>query len=98
METIHAKLITLREDVGGYIIYVFQNLANGAYEMITRLPRWESPVLKIGDVGFLKYNEVIAGEDTWYDRESGQKVPYRFTGVYFIGFVYEKPAESDLIL
>lgn len=98
METIHAKLITLREDVGGYIIYVFQNLANGTYEMVTRLPRWESPVLKIGDVGFLKYNEVIAGEDTWYDSTIGQKVPYRFTGVYFIDFFYEKPAESDLIL
>lgn len=98
METIHAKLITLREDIGGYIIYVFQNLANGTYEMVTRLPRWESPILKIGDVGFLKYTEVIAGEDTWYDRESSQKIPYRFTGVYFIDFVCEKPSESNLIL
>ena len=38
METIYAKLITLREDVGGYIIYVFQNLANGTYESVLRQP------------------------------------------------------------
>lgn len=98
MEVIRAKLITYREDMGGYIIYVFENLANGTYEMCTRLPRWETPILKIGDVGFLKYNEVIAGEDTWYNRDTGQQVPYRYTGVYFMDFVYEKPAESDLVL
>lgn len=98
METIYAKLMTLREDVGGYTVYVFQNLTNGAYEMLTRLPRWESPILKIGDVGFLKYNEVIAGEDTWYNPSTGQRVPYRFTGVYFVDFVHEKPVEPDLTL
>lgn len=98
METIHARLVTLREDIGGYIIYVFQNLDNGTYEMVTRLPRWESPVLKIGDVGFLKYNEVIAGEDTWYNPVTEKNVPYRFTKVYFEDFVHEKPEESDLIL
>lgn len=98
MEVIHAKLVTYREDVGGYIVYVFQNLADGTYELCIRLPRWETPFLKIGDVGFLKYNEVRAGEDTWYNPETQSHVPYKQTQVYFVDFVYEKPVESDLIL
>lgn len=97
-EVIHAKLITYREDIGGYIIYVFQNLANGSYEMCTRLPRWESPIIRIGDKGFVKYREVIAGKDTWYDNKSNQNIPYLYTGVYFVDFVYEKPEKQDLIL
>lgn len=98
MEVIHAKLITFREDIGDYVIYVFQNLANGTYEMCTRMPRWESPRLKIGDVGFLKYKKVIEGEDTWYNRNTGSHVLYNFTNSYFVDFVYERPEVSDLVL
>lgn len=98
MNTIYAKLITLREDLGGYIVYVFQNLTDNSYEMVIRLPRWESPIIKIGDVGFLKFKEYIAGKDTWYDKSTGENVPYIYTNVYFVDFVYEKPKESDLTL
>lgn len=98
MEIIHAKLITYREELGGYIMYVFQNLDTNLYEMCTRLPNWETPVLQIGDEGFLKFDEVIAGKDTWYDSNLDSFVPYRYTKVYFIDFVYEKPTESDLVL
>lgn len=98
METIRAELITFREDLGGYIIYVFKNLANGTYEMCTRMPRWESPGLKIGDVGYLKYNIVIAGDDSWYNKNTNTKVSYNYTNVYFVDFIYERPKEADLIL
>jgi hypothetical protein len=97
MGVIHAKLLAYREDVGDYIIYAFENLTDGTYEICTRLPRWESPILKVGDIGFLKYKEVVAGEDTWYDWTTGRHVPYKQPGVYFIDFVCEKPVE-DLTL
>lgn len=98
MEVIHAKLITYREDFGGYIVYVFEDLKTGKPEMVTRLPNWQTPFLKIGDIGYLKYKEVIEGEDTWYNRDTRKKIPYGHTQVYFEDFVYEKPAESDLVL
>lgn len=98
MKVIHAKLITFKENIGGYIVYVFENLADGTYEICTRLPRWEIPILKIGDVGFLKYGEMVGGKDTWYDPESCTHNYYRKTQVYFIDFVYEKPVVEDLIL
>lgn len=97
-EVIRAEFIAFREDVGGYIIYVFQNLANGTYEMCTRLPNWEAPFLVIGDTGFLKYKSVQAGKDTWYNSVENRDVPYKRTDKYFVDFVYERPQTSDLIL
>lgn len=98
METIHAKLVASREDVGDYTIYVFQNLETSSYAMVTKLPRWDSTIINIGDTGFLKYEEVIAGKDTWFNYELGKQVPYKYTGVYFRDFVKDLPKPKKLIL
>lgn len=99
-KVILSELVALREDIGGYIVYVF-SIKNGKlpydkYIMCTRFPNWESPYIKIGDVGFLKYREVDAGIDKWFDGENFIK--YKYTGVHFLDFIYEKPKEDCLIL
>lgn len=88
--TIKCKLLAKREEVGGYIVYVFQNLDDNSYLMCTRLPNWETPFLELGDIGFLEFKEVIAGVDQWYSRSDQQHYYYKYTGIYFLNFVEYK--------
>lgn len=102
MKVVYSKLMAIRNDIGGYIVYVFELLESESlfdkYVMCTRFPNWDSPMLSLGDVGFLKYKEVFAGEDKWFDSNTGQMIPYKYTGIHFIDFVYEKQKTDDLIL
>lgn len=95
-----AKLVALREDLGGYIVYVFDiqegKLPYDKYLMCTRFPNWESPLIQLDDVGYVKYREVEAGVDKWYDGETF--ISYKYTGVHFIDFVPKKEKNEMLIL
>ena len=66
--------------------------------MCTRFPNWESPIILIGDIGFLKFKEVIAGKDMWYDPQTGDTIPYKYTGIHFIDFVQENKEVDNLII
>lgn len=101
--TIKAKLLTYREEYGGYIIYIFEDLNTSRwdckYRATLRLPNWESPFINIGDVGYLTYKEVIAGKDTWWDRNTQSQKYYNYNNSLFEDFVLEKKnADSDLVL
>lgn len=100
--TIKARLLSLREEVGGYITYVFENLDSlnlyDKYIMCKRFPNWETPFINIGVKGFLNFKEVIAGKDTWYDHESGSDIAYKYTDIHFINFVEDKKSQPDIIL
>jgi hypothetical protein len=96
--TIHCKLLAKEHDFGGYIIYVFENLDDASfghrYIMTTRWSNWEHKNIEIGEIGYLTYKEVIAGQDTWYD---GSKfIPYNYTNIIFIRFVKENKDNSSL--
>ena len=64
-QTLRAKLVGLDEST--YTTYVFENLDSKSWEdryfMCTRFPNWEHFNLKIGDEGFVTYDEVIAVEN-----------------------------------
>lgn len=99
-KVILAELVASREDFGGYIVYVF-NIIDGKlpydkYIMCTRFPNWDSPTLNLGDVGYLKYREVDAGIDKWFDGTNF--IPYKYTGVHFLDFVYKKNKDELLTL
>lgn len=93
--TIKAELKAIRNEVGGYIIYVFRNLEpncwTNQYVMTVRFPHWESPLLQVGDVGFLSYKEVTAGEDFWWDKITNNKIAYNYDNIIFVDFIREKP-------
>lgn len=102
-KVLRAKLITLQNEIDGYITYVFQNLeANTTlekYVMCTRFPNWKTEELKIGDTGFLEYNDVIAGDDRWYDYYNDIYVPYKYTNNHFVNFIRDKEQiKSEIIL
>ena len=102
MVTVHAKLLAKEHDLGGYTTYVFENLDNAPfghkYLMVTRWPNWQHSNIDIGEIGYVTYKEVIAGQDTWWD---GTKfVPYNYTNIVFIKFVRKKSdtSQKDIIL
>lgn len=85
----------------GYTTYVFKNLdsvsAFDKYIMTTRWPNWQHRNIDIGEIGYLTYKEVIAGQDTWWD--GSQFIPYNYTNIVFIKFVKEKDnSNKDIIL
>lgn len=99
--TLYVKLLTLKENVGGYIIYVFE-IINGIepyykYIMCTRFPNWDSPFIKIGDIGYLKYKEVEAGKDKWFDSQNNLYIPYKYSGIHFLDFIYENKNKLDTL-
>lgn len=100
--TILAELVDYLEDLGGYIIYVFKNLEptdwTNRYIMCTRVPNWQSKFVKIHDVGYLMYQEVIAGKDKWYKNDKINY--YNYSNIYFIEFIpkTDKPNSEDYTL
>lgn len=102
MFVIRAELLTYRKEAGGYTIYVFRNLDSKSWEsmyiMTVRFPNWHSPVLKIGDTGFLKYKEVEAGKSTWWDNNTQTNVAYNYDNVIFEDFIHEKKKDLTVML
>ena len=81
---IEVELKAVRE--GTYTMYVFKNLETSEYIMCTRLPNWQTPNIMIGDVGFLNYQIVQAGEE-YFDPDTEKVVKYLYSNIYFINFV-----------
>lgn len=98
MNTIYSKLVAGKDELGGYTKYVFQNLETGEYVLCTKFPNWETPPIKLFAVGYLKYKEIIAGKETWYDPISNTFIPYKYDTDQFIDFVEEKSSTADIIL
>lgn len=98
-KTIHAELVTFRHGCWGYITYVFRDIdrPDNDYISCVRFPNWDCADLRIGDVGFLKYKEVVAGDSRWYDWRDNKYVPYKYSGIHFLDFVYDKPKEDIVI-
>lgn len=93
---IKAKLLAERQS--NYTQYVFQDIENNEYIMCTKLPNWLVPEVDINDIGFLKFQEVIAGEKYYNPNEEGY-INYKYSGVYFINFIRESNInKTNLIL
>ena len=101
--TIHCTLLAKEEDIMNYQTLVFKNLDTAPfgnqYCMVTVWPNWESYIPNIGDIGYLTYDSVIAGVDTYYDRNTDSIVKYNFTNLIFNKFVREQDnSKKDILL
>ena len=101
-KTISGKLITFQEDAGGYITYVFENMnytnIYDQYVMCVRFPNWNCCFPSIGDIGYLKYREVEAGEDKWYDSATGTFIPYKYSDIHFLNFIPIKERLNNIVV
>lgn len=91
---IEAKLVAIRN--GYFTLYVFEKLGTKEYIMCTRLPNWQTPDINIGDIGFLQYKEVLAGEK-YYNPETQIEEIYKYSNVYFFNFVLKSDFNKNII-
>ncbi len=101
--TIHCKLLAKEVDLMDYQTLVFKNLDKAPfgceYCMVTVWPNWESYIPEIGDIGYLTYDSVTGGVDTYYDRTLDTIVKYNFTNLVFNKFVREVDnSKKDIII
>ena len=101
--TIHCKLLVKEVDLMDYQTLVFKNLDKAPfgceYCMVTVWPNWESYIPEIGDIGYLTYDSVTGGVDTYYDRALDTIVKYNFTNLVFNKFVREiDNSKKDIII
>lgn len=85
--TVLAQLVASNTDNGGYVTYVFKCLEDNVtkYVMCTRYPNWNHRKLQLGEEGFLTYEEVKAGIDTWYNGQG--MIPYKYNAIQFLKFI-----------
>lgn len=93
--TVLAQLVAEDRDIQSYTTYVFKCLeddvaAISKYIMCVRYPNWQHRKITLGEVGYLTFEEVRAGVDSWYDGKS--MIPYKYDAVQFLKFV-SKPEE-----
>lgn len=100
--TIFCKLVATEEESLGYTTLVFETLEPAVFGkrfiMCVVYPNWQSRIPDLGEVGYLRFQECIAG-DTWYNHESGELVPYKYTNIVFIKFIKQVDNSlKDIIL
>lgn len=96
-KTLKAQLIAKSDKLNGFQTLVFKDVKYKAdYIMVTVFPNWDMPTIQLGDIGYLKYREVIAGQDTWYNVETQAQVYYKNTDCHFIEFVHEPKIQNLL--
>lgn len=99
MKVLHCKLLTYQVDPGDYVTYVFLNLDSKTvydrYIMCTKHPNWQSNPIGIGQIGYLKFKEIEAGKDTWYNQDSNEFIAYKYDGIQFFEFILDKKEESS---
>ena len=90
--TILGKLVAKQDGV--YKNYVFQNLDQAEnsifkYITVTICPNWQNEDVKIGDVGYVEYDFVEAGEN-YFERDSKEVKQYNYSTNYFINFITKR--------
>jgi hypothetical protein len=80
-----------------YSLYVFKNLEDNSIFMCTKLPNWILPFIEIGDIGFVKTNQVKAGE-LYYDPSDDSYKPYKYSNIYMTNYIIETDISNSNIM
>ena len=101
--TIYCQLLVKESDFMDYQTLVFKNLDDAPfghkYIMVTVWPNWESRIPDENEIGYLTYDFVEAGIDTFYDRCSDSIMKYKFTNLVFKKFVKKLDnSNKDIII
>ena len=102
--TIKCQLVAAECDILDYHTLVFRILENNcpfghSYCMVTVFPNWESRIPDLNEIGFLEYDEVQGGIDTYYDRNQDSIVKYNFSNLIFKKFVKEQDnSKKDILI
>ena len=101
---VKCQLIAKEHDILDYHILVFKILESNcpfghSYCMITVFPNWEARIPNMKEIGYLEYDEVEGGIDTYYNRSTDAIVKYNFSNLIFKKFVKEQDnSNKDIII
>lgn len=104
MTTVKCQLVAKECDILDYHTLVFKVLENNppfghAYVMVTCFPNWQSRIPDLNEIGYLMYDEVQGGIDTYYDRNTDSIKKYNFSNLIFYKFVKEQDNyNKDIII
>lgn len=101
--TICCELLAKEIDIPNYQTLVFKNLDSVSfgykYLMVTVFPNWESYIPEVGEIGYLNYDEVEGGIDTYYDRNTDSIIKYNYSNSIFKKFVKKVDnSKKDILL
>lgn len=91
----HCKLVARKDGV--YTLLVFKDLESFEYIMCTLLPNWNPQNISINDEGFLKFQEVSAGEE-YFDVDSQSNKRYKYSNIYFLNFIHKQDIKNTNII
>lgn len=97
MITFYGRLEKIEEGLNGYKTYIFKNI-NGyeledEYFMIVRRPNWEHRELQVGEYGYVTFEKIKAGVDTYF--KDNQNLFYNFSTNQFIKFLSNKKGVDE---
>ena len=97
MITILARLEELQRN-GEYTNYVFRNLEptkwDNVFFLCTRYPRWEHREIAKGEVGYVSFTEIKAGEE-YYNHITNSIDIYNHSHIRFDKFIEIKNNSED---
>lgn len=101
MISIKAKINVIRQEFGGYITYIFENLESTSwtnkYILVTRYPNWEDSFPNIGDVGYITYSEIICGEE-YFNTRTQKYEKYQSTHFRYDKFLIEQKIDNNYVM
>lgn len=101
---VKCQLIAAEQDIFNYYTLVFKILESScpfghSYVMCTVFPNWQSRIPELEEIGYLEYDEVEGGIDTYYNRDTESIMKYNFSNLIFKKFVKEQDnSKKDIIL
>jgi hypothetical protein len=101
--TVRCKLVASESDILDYHNLVFKILEENCpfghhYCLCTVFPNWQSRIPEIGEIGYLHYDEIMAG-DTYYNRDTDSIMKYNFSNFVFKKFIKEvDSSKKDIII
>lgn len=97
MQIKKVTVLEIVEKPDGYTEYIFEDFDHPReYLWLSRPINWETPheVVK-GAVGYVKYEEVSAGNTRYFNAKELAFDTYMYDTVYFRGFVLETQKQKD---
>lgn len=97
MQIKKVTVLEIVEKPDGYTDYILEDFDHPhEYLWLSRPINWETPheVVK-GAVGYVKYEEAIAGSTGYFNAREGEFDIYRYNAVYFRGFILETKEKKD---
>lgn len=79
-----------------YTTLLIYDIDNDKYLMVTVFPNWSGYVPKKGDYGYIEFEFVKGGLDTYYDKIENKNLVYCNTYLFFRKFIVSSESNNNI--